>query len=216
MTKTIITPIPDLKVPSSPLYWIGKDSWPPIAHQFYLNSTRAFSSLTIMKRPPIYKYEKSRWQHQVFEFILKGENQLLSWCEVQLFGGKIRQGLFFSNLADFSAGDKNTTIGLLITAAIINYDIDIIKIMDESLSFPLGELKSYLTFSRGSQRPLRKNYLELSREQWMERFQGEDFVRSLRFLQIRKIRQKNTKKNPPKKRGLIARIFRPRIEDSIF
>lgn len=150
------------------------------------------------------------------EFVLKGEKRLEASCEIQIFGGKIRQGIFFSKFENPLADYKYRAVGLLITAAIICYEIDIIKVVDETTLFSVGECKSLLTFHRSRHEAVRKPYLQASRDQWMEKFQGEDFVKTLHFLQIRKIRRdKAHKKNPPK-RGLLARLFRPRIEDSIF
>ncbi|NRA67499.1 MAG: hypothetical protein HRU19_23665 [Pseudobacteriovorax sp.] len=157
-------------------------------------------------------------------FLLLEKNDIKMIVSVEILAGKSRRATIDITHSNHDPLPMQSCLLTLIHSVSIWYDIDsmlvppTINLQADSDSTIIRQKRIGVIKKSGSRYALEKaDRLEIAVKSWQLSEQSSPELSSLRYLQIRRIRHKKKSETPPPlRRGILARLFRPKISDSLF
>ncbi|SME88198.1 hypothetical protein [Pseudobacteriovorax antillogorgiicola] len=211
-----ITSFPSLSLPTPDLYWTPEQSWSHERLQEYIDFRHKHQE-SIAKAPPFKHSPGDLGGLRLCRYLLsKNGEPAQGWCELQSFSRKFDRALIFGGS---TMPLETASWAVLITAGFAISKADTLRLVNLSRQ-ELGDFEGLGTALRIAM--VTNGHIELvdsiefGRANWLE----SDLALScpgIRSLEARRKRLDSTKKtSSQKKRGLLSRLFNPRLDDAIF
>lgn len=238
-----IASFPSFQVPGQEAKWITSEHW-EAAHFAYSWNVERQISAQILRPPKAYSNKREQAPFIAAKMILaskktESEEKFLAWSEIQVYPGRFTTAFLFCHLEETDgllAEQAEDVIGCLISMSFFTLGCDQIRLILPTTSsiashwakqpgisisklislpaFPTLRLSSKLDFHWTEFK-----CLNISRGEWDEMHQSKNYYAKLKYIKKRRERLERISENKKKKvrrRSLIARIFRPKIDDSLF
>lgn len=220
----------DFAVTSPTASWLPASRWDATDHKTFVELRSAAMS-SMDKAPKLRRDTKRPQPFLAAQWLLKSqEDVVLGWAELQSFPRKHdNYGIVFVAIPNLSEDEARAEFAYLMTFTFLLGKFDHLRIIPASGSRRLvervkewvGEEKSIMVLpSRAwiaqGNLSLSMPVLDVSRFDWISLKSSQPSLRSLQHVQVRMERYSRTGAKKQKRRGLLARLFRPRIDDSLF
>jgi len=237
-----ITSFPSIQIPGHQAKWTASASWNQ-ADFSYFSCQKRQNTGQILKPPKSYSNKREQTGFLVAQLILNsGENianQSLAWAEIHLFCRRFSTAFIFYHLEhqleEHSQDLAFDAAGSLVSMSFFLLKCDQVRLISvtgspqdlwqdslhwgkKSEIFSLPNKTCLKPALKQSFKMIRHQQQVISRGEWDESQKNKLYYQKLRYVEKKQERQ-NIAENLQKtvrRRGLIARIFRPKIEDSLF
>lgn len=217
-----ITPLTRIFLPSSDLFWEHESAWKNTTLKSVSNLLLKHSNTVL--RPPLSSLNSQQAKNSFA--LIKGES-VVGWAEIHSYSGTFTQSklIFEINVAALGVAIAEV-LNCLVSATFIAYKADQLKLIslnNEDLSYlsDISHQNKILTISGLTQTSPRGRYfsaVNITKVDWLKSSMHKKLEDTFRHVisRERRLAHINKKASSQKKRGFLARILRPRVEDGIF
>ncbi|MFW7377965.1 MAG: hypothetical protein ACOH5I_04075 [Oligoflexus sp.] len=237
-----ITPFPSFQVPGYQAKWIVSANWDEEDFAYY-KGAKLQNAGQILKPPPSYGNKREHHGYRMAQMILvlsdRSKDHRQAVAEIHIFRQRYTTAFIFVSCPDQSrlATDlRENAVGSLISMCFFHYHCDQARLLfltemqkpAADRAFPWGEMRELSSFpnhptlfaARQQVMPLiRFQQRIISRGYWDESHREKIYYQQLSYIRKKEARKSIQAKLSQKKvrrRSLLARIFRPKIDDSLF
>lgn len=216
-----ISPFPGLTLPSSGLKWKPDHQWSDSEKATFL-CYRTQSRLSIGKPILYYDSTKNTPEKQRILYLLTNDSTPLAWAEIQpLAPSSFTTGFILWGCIDTLPLADLECLGPIISASFLILKTDRLRIVScdnrEHQKPPGHDTQTLWSLSKSSLGLTPSNTYEIRRETWEHTVTLATDLQALKTKMNRLDAALRHKKTPqPKKRGLLARLIKPKIDDALF
>lgn len=220
----------DFPVTSPNASWLPPSRWDAEDHQTF-SSLRFARTTSLDKAPKLRRDNKRPQPILAAQWLLKdNEERILGWAELQSFPQRHDSyGILFVDIPSMPSEAARLEVAHLMSFAFLLGKFDHLRVIPMADSQGLvGSIKEWggesKTIAGFAPRPwiTSKNpwvfspVIDMSRFDWNALKDSQPSLRSLQHVKVRLDRYDQTGPKKQKRRSLLARLFRPRIDDSLF
>lgn len=216
MISNSISSLPVLQVPGCSMLWREViEDWQlePLSQKLAVNRS---SLLRLTQK----KAKTSGLSNSCLYFSLCDDEKILGFTVFHFYPGKTNKAVL-TNIYQEKAQGFEAALPTIIAALTIQFTLGSLLITNSDGSsvktLEPHQKKELLVFDNCKPDVSARRYqsLHLEAQLWFKANQNEEFAKNLRYLQIRKIRRGRVSKSPNSRRPFLARLFRPKIDDSL-
>lgn len=230
-----ISSFPSFQVPGFEVKWTSSSLWDEALFTYYHHATRQALG-QILKSPKSYRNTLDQSAGLIGQLILEtvhdGNRQALGWAEIQLYSHRFSTAYLFYQVDAANCEGLEAAIGSLVSSCFFNLNCDQLRLitnaesnlklpqwvqLDELVCLPQQPGLSLLINAKLDFIHLHTQ--TMSKGEWQRLASAQRYYQSLDFLRKRRERQEKIaekSKHKRRKRSFMARLFRPKIDDSFF
>lgn len=223
----------DFPVRLSQGLWQHSSRWEPTDFQYFSAERQSYQT-HILERPKLYRHKRRASPSLDAYWVLKDDETgpALGWAELQSFPGKhFSKGFLFIQLQGIPEERAREALTALASLAFTLSRNDYLKIVTvtpqrallDSIARLTGTVETLTTLPPHAWHPhsggLRTTFsLAVDRSSWRGCKELQESMRTLKHIEMRLDRLDRLEKGAPKKkkRPFLVRLFKPRVDDSLF